>query len=152
MAAPNENTENGHVSAIALAPGAGAGLGKLVFDSLLASPDVAKRIADQMLAGLEASTERWDKGRGEWVQVPDWRVRMQTVFGILAQAEGEPIKRIVHQHLNQTAGEVDIAAALRDSPALAAAMEKELEKARWRTSGQKAHKVPRKVDPEIVVE
>ena len=135
-----------------MAPGAGAGLGKLVFEELLQNKAVAKRIADMMLAGLEATNERWDKALGRFVEVPDWRVRMQTVFGILAQAEGEPIKRIVHQHLNQNTGEVDIAAALRDSPALAAAMEKELEKARWRTSGQKAGKAPRKVDPEIVVE
>lgn len=141
-----ENTQ------IELAPGAGAGLGRLVFDNLLAEKAVAKEIADTMRAGLNASTKRWDKALGEWVAEPDWRTRMQAAFGILAQAEGEPIKRIVHQHLGERgAATLDVSEALRESPALAAAMERELEKARWKKSGQQDHK-RRKAEPIEVVE
>jgi hypothetical protein len=79
-----------------------------------------------------------------WLVEPDMRTQSAMFFGLLAHMEGEPIKRIIHQHLGGEGGVVDPLAALKDSPALQAAVERTLEKAKWRTSGHQAHKRPAK--------
>ncbi len=53
----------------------------------------------------------------------------------MAHMEGEPVKRIIHQHLGAD-GKLDLRGALQDSPELAAAVAAELEKATWRKSGR----------------
>ncbi len=82
-----------------LTPGAGQGIGKLIFDRILQErPEFISLMVDTAIDGLKAmSPRRWDKDTQQWLQDPDYRVRMQTWFGLLAQAEGEPIKRIVHE-------------------------------------------------------
>lgn len=52
-------------------------------------------------------------------------------FGLLAHMEGEPIKRIIHQHLGAGGEQPDFVKALRESPALLTAMKREIEKAEW---------------------
>lgn len=78
------------------------------------------------------------------VTEPDAKIQVQTFALIMAHMEGEPVKRIIHQHLG-TGGKLDVGAALGDSPELAAAVERELQKARWKNSGHQAHKRPKKV-------
>ena len=140
---------------LALAPAAGQGIGKQLFDRLLSDPQFLDDLAEAARDGLKAMTpRRWDKASGSWECDPDYRVRTQTLFGLLAQAEGEPIKRILHQHMGSTEG-IDPLAALRDSPALLAAVKREVEKAEWRTSGKGEHKRPkaqRQADPVVEIE
>jgi hypothetical protein len=137
--------ENGSEN-LTLAPAAGAGIGKKIADRLLSESDFVEEMAQTARLGLRAmSPRRWDKDSGGWVADPDMRTRAQMFFGLLAHMEGEPVKRIIHQHLG-AGGQLDIMGALRESPALLAAAEREIEKAKWRTSGKQANKVPKKAE------
>lgn len=102
--------------------------------------------------GLEATRSFWcGKGADGYLErEPDWRVRTQTLALLLAHMEGEPVKRIIHQHLGT--GEIDPLGALQDSPELADRVRKLLEKAEWKTSGKSAHKRPKPVTKEPDVE
>jgi hypothetical protein len=132
---------------VTLAPAAGAGIGKLLADSLLTDPEFVPLMRKTAIDALGAmSPRRWDKDTGKWIADPDMRTRAQMFFGLLAHMEGEPVKRIIHQHLG-AGGQLDIMGALRESPALLAAAEREIEKAKWRTSGKQANKVPKKAEP-----
>ncbi len=116
-----------------LAPAAGAGIGKALADELLSRPGMIKLMADVAEGGLKATTpRRWDKNADEWVSDPDFRVQTQTLFMLVAHMEGEPIKRIIHQHLGGN-GNVDPLAALKDSPALRDAARRMLEKSEHHT-------------------
>jgi len=114
-----------------LAPAAGAGIGKLVADALLANPDFIPLMRDALLGGLEATTRHWDREAKQFEIEPDFKVRIQAFSMALAHMEGEPVKRIIHQHLGGD-GQIDLGAALRDSPALQAAIERQLENARFK--------------------
>lgn len=114
-----------------LAPAAGAGVGKLFADALLADPEFLPALKAAAMDGLRANRSYYDGAQKRVVTEPDARVRIQSVALLLAHMEGEPIKRVVHQHLGSTEG-VDVLGALRDSPALQTAMERALEKARFR--------------------
>lgn len=124
-----------------LAPAAGAGVGKLLADRLLGRNDFVDTLEAVAVRALGATSRRWDPVAKDWCIEPDMRTQCQMFFGLLAHMEGEPIKRIVHQHLGGT-GEVDPLGALRDSPALRDAARRLLEKAEWRTSGTQASKRP----------
>lgn len=130
---------------ITLAPAAGTGIGKVVADELLAR-DIGKKLADTLERGLTATTKRWvqtGKGEGYMDEQPDTRSQLQAALGIMAHMVGEPIKRILHHHTG-AGGKLDLAGALQESPELAQAVEKELQKARWKHSGHQAHKRPTK--------
>ncbi len=114
-----------------LAPASGIGIGKLVADALLGDGDFVEVMRQTARDCLNATTERYDREEKKVLTVPDYRTRAQMFFGLLAQMEGEPIKRIVHQHIGGNI--VDPIAALNDSPALRAAVERALEKSRFRT-------------------
>lgn len=116
---------------IALAPAAGAGVGKLLADALLADPDFLPSMKSAVMNGLKAQRSWWDRNQNRSVSEPDGRVQIQTLSLMLAHMEGEPVKRVIHQHLGPEGG-VDVLGALRDSPALQTAMERALEKARFR--------------------
>lgn len=134
-----------------LAPASGSGIGKEVADELLSRPGFAKKLADCLERGLTAKRSFWvstGKGEGYREEEDDTRSQLQAAFGIMAHMVGEPIKRIIHQHLGAD-GKLDLRGALQDSPELAAAVAAELEKAKWRTSGQQAHKRPKKADPVV---
>ncbi len=120
-----------------LAPAAGSGIGKMLADSLLATPGFVQLLTDVAVRGLNATTPpRWDKESESWTDAPDFRVQIQTLALLLSHMEGEPIKRVIHQHLGGDGGKADPLAALQDSPALRAAVERTLEKAKWKESGR----------------
>lgn len=124
----------------ALAPASGSGIGKLLADQLLADPEFLPLMIDAAKGGLRAERSYYDKGAGGVVTEPDSRVRIQTLALLLAHMEGEPIKRIIHQHLGGS-GEVDPLAALRESPALREAAGALLEKANFRDRHRKTKQV-----------
>lgn len=129
-----------------LAPAAGAGVGKLLADALLADPDFIPLMRDAARGGLKAMTpRRWDKDSNDWIQDEDCRVRIQTLALILAHMEGEPIKRIIHQHTGAS-GQLDVAGALTDSPALREAMERTLRNAKERQKKQRRVAEPAAMD------
>jgi hypothetical protein len=138
-------------STIALAPAAGAGVGKLLADRLLGRPDFLDTMEAVAARALSATARRWDPGAKEWIVEPDMRTQSGMFFGLLAHMEGEPIKRIIHQHLGGN-GSVDPLAALQESPALRDAARRLLEKADWRTSGHQEHKRPKAAQPVLEVE
>ncbi len=137
---------------ISLAPAAGAGIGKLLAEALLADPEFLPLMKKAAIGGLSAMRSYYDKSAGGCVTEPDHRVQVQTMALLLAHMEGEPIKRIVHQHLGGDGSGVDPLGALRDSPALLAAVERTLEKAKWRTSGRSDAKRPVKSAEAIELE
>jgi hypothetical protein len=130
---------------IELAPAAGAGVGKAIAKELLSREGFAQRLADALDNALTATRRSWDAGSKQWITEPDTRSQLQAAFGIMAHMEGEPVKRIIHQHLGGE-GKVDPLGALQESPELREAARKMLEKSEWRTSGRQAHKAPKKVE------
>ncbi len=114
-----------------LAPAAGAGIGKIIADRLLAEPGFIDKMVHGLLTCLNATQRRWDKESDAWLIDPDFQTILKTVFGILAHMEGEPIKRIIHAHLGG-GGEVNPLAALQESPALREAARALLDKADWK--------------------
>lgn len=132
-------------TSLSLAPAAGAGIGKKVADALLAQADFVECMVGALSNGLKATRSFYVKDAGMQTE-PDFKVQLQAAALILAHMEGEPVKRIIHQHLG-TGGKLDVQEAIRESPELAAAVQGVLEKAKWRTSGNQAHKRPKKADP-----
>lgn len=121
------------VENMTLAPAAGSGVGKLLADLLLADSDFLPAMKDAAMGALRARTApRWDKDAREWADSVDSKTRLAAFLGILAQMEGEPIKRIVHQHLNGGNVAGDLVSELRDNPTLLAAAERAIEKAKFR--------------------
>lgn len=131
-----------------LAPAAGSGMGRQIADKLLAREGFLDRMADALDNALTATRRTWDSGAKCWNEEPDTRSQLQAFFGCLAHMEGEPIKRIIHQHLGGN-GQVDPLAALQESPALREAASKLLQKAEWRTSGKQKHKAPKVAEAAI---
>ncbi len=120
-----------------LAPAAGHGVGKLLAEALLKQPGFVQTLADVAMRGLDARTvPRWDMAAKEWTDAPDYKTQIQTLALLLAHMEGEPIKRIIHQHLGG-AGPVDPLAALQASPALRDAARRLLDKSEFRTRNAK---------------
>lgn len=120
---------------LTLAPAAGSGIGKLIFDALLARPDFIPSMVEAAMGGLKATTSFYNPATREVIEKVDFKTRMQAWLALTAHAEGEPVKRIIHQHLTAD-GKLDLRGALQDSPELAAAVAAELEKAQWRKSGR----------------
>lgn len=132
-------------STVILAPAAGSGIGKMLADEILSRPGIVQRMADVLENALQAERRTWDQGQKKWVTEPDTRSQLQALFGMLAHMEGEPIKRVLHQHMGNK-GEIDLHGALQDSPALRDALQRELDKAGWRDAPGKGRKV-RRADP-----
>lgn len=125
---------------IQLAPAAGAGIGKLLAERILAEPTFIDAMVAAIMNGLKATRSFWVKGPGgsELVTEADFKVQLHAFALVLAHMEGEPIKRIIHQHLGAGAT-VDPLSALRESPELRAAARRELEKAEWHESGRRGN-------------
>lgn len=132
---------------ITLAPMAGAGMGKKLADYLLAQPTFIEDMGQVILRAIRAKTRHWDREAKDFVIEDDCKVQLQAFALTVAHMEGEPVKRIIHQHLG-AGGKLDLGSALQESPELAQAVEKELQKAKWRTSGHQAHKRPAKAAKE----
>lgn len=113
---------------VALAPAAGVGFGKVVADALLAHPDFAGKMVAAILDGLVAVSRYFDMSAKKMVEVPDFKTRIATFRMVMDHLEGEPIKRIVTQHLNEPGAEKTLEARLM-SPALRAELRKQLEDA-----------------------
>jgi hypothetical protein len=142
MSTPEEENEG----PLSLAPAAGGGIGKMVAASLLGRPDFVEELAQTALGGLRAV--RSIGTRDGPITEPDYRVRVQTFFGLLAHMEGEPVKRVVHE-IKRSSG-FDPLAELQENPELRAAARHLLEKSEWRHSGRQDYKRPgagRKVGP-----
>ena len=118
---------------LALAPMAGAGLGRVLFDALLADPDFVPALKAAALGSLGASRSFYDKATREMITEPDFRTRLAAVALILSQAEGEPLRRVIHQHIGADGGRIAVHEALADSPGLREAVRRELENAEFRT-------------------
>lgn len=137
-------------SQLALAPAAGSGIGRAFAEGLAARPDFVPSLVAAAIDGLKATRSYWSKAEDRHVTEPDYRTQLQAVALILANLEGEPVKRVVHQHLHTGNGGLDVTEALADSDAMREAMRRELQKADVR-----ARKKGRRPDPapaEIVVE
>lgn len=116
---------------VALAPNAGSGIGRLFFQALLANPKIVELLTEAAIGGLKADVSFRDRKTGEIVSTPDFRTRVQTLTMLLAQAEGDPVKRVIHEHT--TSGALDVMSALQASPGLLQAVEREVEKAKFRS-------------------
>ncbi len=119
---------------LTLAPAAGEGIMREVAKILLARPDFIKDMADALHNALHATRRTWDSASKEWVEEPDTRSQLQAFFGCVCHMEGEPIKRVFHQHTSD--GKVDPQTLLQESPATLEAMERLIAKAKWRQSGR----------------
>ncbi len=122
---------------LTLAPAAGSGIGKLLFDALLARPDFIPAMVNAAMGGLTAESHFYSPAQKEVISKPDYRVRQQAVVMLLANAEGEPVKRIIHQHLGGDSLKTDLHKALQESPALQDAVERALANAKFRTRNKK---------------
>jgi hypothetical protein len=125
-------------STISLAPAAGAGIGKLLFDGLLARPDFIASMIEAAVGGLQAKIYFYTKDGVK--DKPDNRTRIQALVMLLCHAEGEPIKRVIHQHLG-AGGALDLVGAIHESPALRESLRHALEKAEFRGRNKRADPV-----------
>lgn len=141
LATPEQET-------LALAPAAGAGVGKAIADYLLSQPHFIEDMGQVILRAIKAKTRHWDREAREFILEEDCKTQLAAFFGCVAHMEGEPVKRIIHQFLGGQ-GRVDPLAALRESPALREAAADMLRKADWRTSGRQEHKRPKKAEPVV---
>jgi hypothetical protein len=124
--AMQENTDH-----LTLAPAAGSGIGKLLAAALLAKPDLIDSMTAVIERGFNAGKQYWDRENDCWNTEPDCRTQVQTLALVLAHMEGEPIKRVIHQHLGSN-GQIDVLGALHDSPALMEAAKNLIAKAEHR--------------------
>lgn len=120
---------------ITLAPMAGAGIGKLLAERLLAEPGFVDSMVAAVVNGLKATRSFYVKDEGMHTE-PDAKTQLQAFALVLAHMEGEPVKRIIHQHLGG-AGGIDPLAALQESPELREAAARLLQKAEFRTRHSK---------------
>lgn len=124
---------------LTLAPAAGAGIGKILADALLANPEFVPAMLASAMNGLKATRGYWS-GKGEnaeYIVEPDFKTQLQAFALLLAHMEGEPIKRVIHQHIGDGKA-VDPLAALQGSQALRDAAKKLIAKAEWHESGRSA--------------
>lgn len=119
-----------------LAPSAGTGIGKLWADVLLRDPTAfAEAMCGVVERGFKAKKRVWDAGAKDWSEEEDCKTQIATLALVLSHLEGDPIKRIVHQHLG--IGPTDPVSAIRENPALAAGLEKALANAKFRDRKRK---------------
>ncbi len=126
------------IETLTLAPAAGSGIGKLLADALLADPDFVQELADVAKRGLRAEmAPRWDPIGKQWAEAqPDYKTQIQTLALILSHMEGEPIKRIIHQHVGE-GKTVDPVKAMQASPELRESVRRQLNRAEFKTRNTK---------------
>ena len=136
---------------LTLAPAAGAGIGKMVAEALLADAQFIPLMKEAAAGALSATTRRWDKDSEDWIIEPDYRTRLQAWLGILAHMEGDPVKRVIHAHVGDGKA-TDPLAALHESPALLEAVERMAAKARHRDLKPARHARKVEVEAEAIEE
>jgi hypothetical protein len=124
-------SENGNNAILALAPAAGTGIGKELAARLLKREDFMRLLEDAAVAALTAmQNPRWNPVAKQWEpSQPDAKTRLGALLGLMAQLEGEPVRRIVHQHLGG-GGVLDLHTVLKDSPELREVLARELQNAK----------------------
>jgi hypothetical protein len=112
-----------------LAPGAGTGIGKKLAERFLDRPDCIQLLENAFVGALKADLRYYDKDAKKMVIYPDGKTRLNAAMGLLAQLEGEPVRRIVHQVINGSANQAGLMDELAHSPALRSAMRKTIDEA-----------------------
>jgi hypothetical protein len=120
-----------------LAPAAGSGIGRKLADMLLDDPEFLPCLKAAFMDGLKAETWYYDAQAKQRCSAVDYKTRLNSAVSLLSHMEGDPIKRVIHQHLGG-----DPASALQDelvsSPALRTALRRRIEAAeRAAKSGSK---------------
>jgi hypothetical protein len=116
---------------IALTPSAPGGLWTRIVENLTANGDIAAEVAASLRTALGAKVVHFDRITKAWEETPDSRAQLDAIKLILAYCEGMPLAREFRQQVNETRG--DLHDALRESPQLLAAVEREVSKAKFRT-------------------
>lgn len=101
---------------------------------LMRDPAFPDLIGRTLVDALKAEGVHFVKGDGPdagWQRHPDFKCRLEAVKLILAYAEGMPLQRIFEHKINESRS--SLADALRDDPETLAAVEREVEKAKFRT-------------------
>lgn len=132
-----------------LAPAAGAGIGKMLAERLLREPWFFDAMVEAVRNGLTATRSVWTK-EGLHTEA-DCKTQIQAFALVMAHMEGEPIKRVIHQHLGAS-DKIDPVAALRDSPQLREATRRALEKADWHEPEAKGQRKRAAIERAKVVE
>ncbi len=104
-----------------------------VAEILTRSSGFPAEVAATLRGALLANGKHFVKGEGPgsgWQITPDYRTRLDAIKIILAYAEGMPLQRILEHKIHETRG--DLADTLRDSPETLEAVEREVEKAKFR--------------------
>ena len=107
-----------------------ANLAAKVIELLMGRPDFVELLANAIFDSLTATTPVYDKGAQAWTDRADYKARLEAAKLALAYGEGLPLQRIMQQTLLETRG--DLHDALRESPELLKAVEREVEKAKFR--------------------
>ena len=119
-------------SIIAL-PGAGTGFGKMLAEEITSRDGAVKLVADAYIDALKATKRFWSKDKDGWEDVPDFRARLDAADSLWANIEGEPIKRVLSMTQDVPTPdqeEQDAIAKIAQSPALQAALQRQLDAAR----------------------
>lgn len=116
---------------LTLSPGAGSGIGKKLADALLAEPDFIGMLKAAFMEALEAKQWFYDKHAKEWTSEPDYKTRLAAGQAILANLEGEPIKRVmVAQGGRKPDSDAKTVERIASSPALQASLQAKLSRAK----------------------
>lgn len=136
---------------LALAPAAGTGIGKELAERLLKRPDFMQLLEDAAVSALTAmQNQRWNPVARQWEPpAPDAKTRLAALLGLMAQLEGDPVKRIVHQHLGD-GGALDLHAVLKDSAELRELLQREVNRAKGPGERSKDYAVRRRQEKEAV--
>ena len=113
-----------------LAKANGRGLAESIIDGLMAEPDFLPAMRAVISDGIRAKSFSYDIASKTWLERPDMKSRIESWKLAMSYAEGLPLQRIMQQTLVETRG--DLHDALRESPQLLAAVEREVEKAKFR--------------------
>ncbi len=116
-----------------LAPGAGSGLGRKLAEELEKRPRFIEALADAYMDGLKATVSRWNVELKAFEDIPDAKTRVLTANAIIANMEGEPVKRVlVAQGAGNRKSETDarVIERIAASPALQGQLEAQIRRAR----------------------
>jgi hypothetical protein len=115
-----------------MAPAAGAGIGKYIADEVM-KRGMAVKMVDAVERALEC--QRSFRSGQDIITEPDCKTQLAAVIWLTAHMVGEPVKRHLHEHL--IGAEIDVQTALRESPGTMRAMERAIEKAKFRDRKKK---------------
>ena len=111
---------------------AGEGLGRLLAEKFLSRPGTVDLLVDAYVDGLKATETKLTKF-GDQVVVPDFYTRIRAAESLLANIVGKPVERVQSVVLTHSADsqsdEMD-ERRLATSPALVAALERKLARAK----------------------